>query len=279
MLSKKKIPTDITFGVELELFIPNPNGRWSLESIAKHYTNEGIRAKAAGYHGQDYDIWQIKADRSIQPGERSENAMGFELVGPILKGKRGLELLKSVLEITKEMGVLVNKSCGFHVHIGLCESLDGLKGIILNFIKYELAFDSMVPPSRRNNQYCMSNNCSSQLNNLPPHDKFAKIKNCRSTNELRRVIQDSRFYKLNLPEDKPTIEFRQHSATYEWTKACRWVKILVIFIEQSQNKPPNLNFHSDRDEQYRFDSLFDSVICDSTLKDWAEKRRIKFKTN
>jgi len=236
---------------------------------------KGISAKAAGYHGQDYNIWQIKSDRSITPGERSENAMGFEIVGPILKGMEGLELLKSVLEITKEMGVLVNKSCGFHVHIGL-GSLEGLKGIILNFIKYEIAFDSMVPPSRRNNGYCKSNNCSSVLEGLSPHGKFAKINSCCSINELRRVIQDDRYYKLNLPEDKPTIEFRQHSATYEWTKACRWVKILVIFIEHSQNKPPHLNFNSDRDEQHRFNSLFKSVICDSTLKKWAEKRREKF---
>jgi len=182
-----------------------------------------------------------------------------------------------VLVITKEMGVHVNKSCGFHVHVGECRSLEGLKGCILNFIKYELAFDSMVPPSRRNNQYCKSNNDSPQLARLSPHDKFALINNCCSKDELRKVIQDNnRRYKLNLPVDKPTMEFRQHSATYEWTKACRWVKILVIFIEQSQNNPPTLNFNSDRNEQYRFDSLFDNVICDPTLKDRAEKRRLKF---
>lgn len=279
--SKKRFPDHITFGTEFELFIPNPNNYWNKLTIAQYYVSKGIRAQDASYHGDNYTIWQIKSDSSIHPGSASleKNAFPFELVGPILKGDAGLKTLKNVLEVTKGLGVRVNKSCGFHVHIGESAwhgNVNNLKAIVKNYIKHELAFNCMIPPSRIDNEYCQSNNNSSILRSCNPGRKFEKIMECSSVSDIRSVIQDDRYYKFNLPENKTTIEFRQHSATYEWEKACRWVKILAIFADQSVQHPPTLNFNSDKGADYQFNALFDTVIKDETLKAWAVKRKAKF---
>jgi len=176
-LSKRKFPEHVTFGVEFELFKLNPNGDWDKARVAAYYISKGIQATIADRTATNYTVWQIKPDSSIHPGRVSQgaNAFPFELVGPILKGKEGLEIMKRVLEITKELGVLVNKSCGFHVHIGETawnNDPNMLKGIVKNFIKHELAFDCMVPPSRRNNPYCLSNNGSNVLAGCSPHKKI-----------------------------------------------------------------------------------------------------------
>jgi hypothetical protein len=270
-----------SFGAEFEMFIPNPTGSWTLSTIADFLTDKGVSALAANYHGENYDKWQIKSDRSIAPGSASQqkNAFAFEIVSPILKGEIGLETIKRVLQIVKNMGVKVNKSCGFHVHIGGWTA-DDLHKILLNCLKFETVFDSLVPPSRRNNQYCKSNNESQALRDKNPRQKFDVIKQNRgNVSKLRTTIQDSRYFKFNLPDNKQTIEFRQHSATYEWTKACKWIRLLLIFVDNSISHPPRLNFNQTTDVDTRFDTMFSIVISNTELKEWAKQRKSKFENN
>lgn len=107
------------------------------------------------------------------------SCLTMELVSPVLCGKDGLGQVEVVMGVLSELKVKVNESTGFHVHIGsnpffsLEEVLKDcgflllrtfltlrfkLKRICANFVKYEDAFDSLVPVSRRgvNNKYCRS---------------------------------------------------------------------------------------------------------------------------
>jgi len=272
--SKRKFPGVAQFGPEFEMFGSNID----MDTVVEILVRQGVSAERTRHGHKVYTKWQVEPDSSIQPG--SSNSESFELVGPVLIGEEGLHEVKRVLMIVKDhINPKVNKSCGFHVHFGpnsWNNDLDNLKAIVKNFLKFEDAFNLMVPQSRRQSQYCLSNNSSSALVSLTPREKFSKIDNCHSKDELANVIQDTRYYRLNLMTEKVTIEFRQHSATYEWTKACRWIKIISLFIQSSCDHHPTLNFNSDKSPEHKFDKLFSDVIKDSTLESWARQRKEKF---
>jgi len=250
----------------------------NMEEVVQILLRNNVPATLTNRQNKTYDQWHVERDGSLRP-DRADHKP-FELIGPILRGEPGLHEIKRVLIIIKEqVNPKVNKSCGFHIHFGpetWEDKLDNLKAIVKNYIKFEEAFNLMVPLSRRTSTYCLANNCSPKLLNLSPKDKFAVIDRCSSREEIEAIIQNSRYYRLNLSTGKVTIEFRQHSATYEWKKSCSWIKLLALFIKASCQNPPTLNFNSDKDADYKFKMLFESVIKDATIESWAKKRKEKF---
>ena len=85
---------------------------------------------------------------------------------------------------------------GFHVHVNVRRiSKYALTNVAQNYIKYEQAMDSFMPPSRRtgNNMYCKSNkaavggmhrelrsSCNSKddlVDMMCPDDKYFKLRN------------------------------------------------------------------------------------------------------
>jgi len=271
--SKKKFPDTSQFGPEFEMFGTVNN----MEDVVAILIRNGVPATITNRQNKSYDKWHIEHDGSLKPDR--EDHLPFELIGPVLRGESGLHEIKKVLIIINEVDPKVNKSCGFHVHFGP-ETWGGnpqnLKAIVKNYIKFEEAFNVMVPHSRRISDYCLENNSSPQLRHLNPKEKFALIDGCNTREQIEAIIQDTRYYRLNLSTGKVTIEFRQHSATYEWKKACTWIKLLSLFIKASCDNPPTLNFNSDKDSDYKFNKLFEIVIKDATLESWARKRKEKF---
>jgi hypothetical protein len=105
----------------------------------------------------------------------------------------------------------------------------------------------------------------------------------------------ARCYKLNLQnlvtQHQPTIEFRQHSATFDFPKVAAWVRFLHSFVHNSaaMSDPPipfrerQLVYHNDdhdnviRSRRLRrltqeFDDLFQTLIKDNALKLYYQKR-------
>jgi hypothetical protein len=220
----------------------------------------------------------------------------FELVSPILKGEKGLEKCHKVLEVLNDAtAISLNISMAMHLHIGVERlSLASLKNICDNFIKYEDVIDTFMPVSRRNNRYCKSN-------------KAALMKAIGSKKEMHEMIQAGeskellfdlvnplepdqikksanintgvqRYYKLNLQNlntgKRPTIEFRQHSATSDFRKVEPWVRFCMAFVNNSISYvPPAASFDDSIGIEEEFDELFDNLIGDPALKTYYKIRR------
>ena len=286
------ITRNITFGIELELADDEGARR---ETIA-HAIGSDARVDVAiidSYRKAKQPIraWKLVNYGSIRCTWDAPNYSKFELVSPILKGEAALEQCHDILKalaVSHCTNISVNKSMGFHVHVGVSGmELSQLKNICLNFVKYEDAMDSFMPPSRRtggsaSNEFCRScksfvtNNSGSVagLNGV----RHRGILACDTIEELGELLNPfGRYHKLNIQNlvtgRQPTIEFRQHSATSNGEKAIGWVRFCVAFVQNSA-KGPTPEYHPSAfgaDEQ--FDELFDLVIRDPVLRGFFDGRR------
>mmetsp|Transcript_31364 Transcript_31364/g.43517 ORF Transcript_31364/g.43517 Transcript_31364/m.43517 type:complete len:432 (-) Transcript_31364:283-1578(-) len=263
------------FGIELELTIDNS---WSLQMVANALSSKGVGCEVSYVHnGNPTNWWRIVPDGSIvcNPGRACNT---FELVSPKLCGGEGLQQVHKVLQLLSQCPLRVNRSAGFHVHI----SVEGLnfmqmKKICQNFVKYEGAFDIVVPNSRRDNQYCQSNRFNARLGGLSNKDANTRIASCGSLQELSELMNlGSRYYKLNLQphatNSQPTFEFRQHSGTFEYKKVSAWIRLLVLFVENSARLKSSRAFLANKSEKEKLQKMFEWVVKDRYVLDFYNKR-------
>ncbi len=106
---------EYTWGIEIECFLP--------EAKIQEY---GIRIGA--YHSgcplpaPFPQGWTAERDGSLHTGRRGYVAV--EIVSSILKGQAGIEQVKQVASLLREMGAVVNTTCGMHVHVGAASVVD-----------------------------------------------------------------------------------------------------------------------------------------------------------
>lgn len=212
--------TDFTFGVELELLAPG----MSYGDMERFLS----RQNAVGF--------RVVRDGSLH------GAPGFEpmeVISPVLQGVEGLATLRRVLDALKSQGCKINSSCGMHVHIGVRGMKpERVRRIAIAFLNAEHHFDSLVPPSRRNNRYAQSNVArthridSAALGNATTIGALATQMNGGSSHEH---YTHYRYFKLNFQSfvRHGTIEFRQHAGTVESDKACNWVRLIAGFCAQA----------------------------------------------
>jgi hypothetical protein len=191
------------FGVEIEAY--NIEQRVLVKQLA-----------LAGLHK-----WKVVRDSSII-GENS-----FELVSPILQGIEGLEQVRKVCNLLKNLKARINKSCGLHIHFDARNlELQHFKQILLNYASLEETINGFLPKSRRKNSYCNS------LKSLVNFEE--KVKNANTLQELASIQLD-KYYKVNAISyiKHGTIEFRQHSGTIEFDTISHWVLLLHNLISYS----------------------------------------------
>jgi hypothetical protein len=227
---------NLTFGVELEMTLPS--SMHSTETVADFLNNRGHNVRACGYVKEVTEYWKIVPDSSIACGLSDPNCLRCEFVSPILRGRAGLDEIARLLGSLADLNVKVNKSAGMHVHIGSKGlSLNQLKKISAQFVKYEMAFDSLVPESRRgvNNRYLQSHLYQFGLQSNKQINEAIMTR--RKQKGLLLMMNgsrgDDRYFKLNMQRLKgksPTIEFRQHSGTSDNAKVQAWILLLLHFV-------------------------------------------------
>lgn len=134
--------------------------------------------------------------------------------------------------------VLVNDTCGLHVHVG-----NRQKGFPLRTVKnlctltstFEREFESLRPPSRIGSGYCRS---SGQLfEGISPWDVERIIKSIWNRDNLISRFQESdKVYAYNLANlvgSKQTSEFRQHEATVDVEAIVKWVELTCGLVEKA----------------------------------------------
>ena len=276
---------NISFGIELELTssrtqTPDQVARFITEWSGYHVA---VMTEEYALARETYGTWKLMSDSSIECHINRPDCNAFELVSPILRGAKGLHECQKVIDAIRNISCIkVNKSMGFHVHVNVQNvARRDLIKICQNFVKYEDSIDSLLPPSRRNNNtYCKSNKAAVPgFTNRQRHEALAR---CCSTSlaKLCDTMNPSpreRYYKLNLQNIKtgrqPTIEFRQHSATASTEKILNWIRFCTTFVANSIRLKAPSPLKSNRTETEQLEMLFEYVIKDRYLASFYKERR------
>jgi hypothetical protein len=299
VLTFASIPPRLRYGVELELIVPNwVRDGYNCKWIAKELTKLGIPTEFRGYTHEIMTCWKIVTDASLSS---SPNDLCCELVSPILVGDAGLENVRYLLESVRRLGIAINSTCGFHVHVDAetgqeqgvpaMGSLIGLQRIAQCFVALESAFDCLVTrdasrqaTSRRTNQhrYCKSNRLAFGV--LSNKKRWNQIAAANSVGELVRLVNPSadRYRKLNLTnlskrERSSTCEFRQHGGVKELLTAEAWIRLILRFCDHASNRTSSSTqcfLSQEANVADELKALFELVACPGLEAYFTLERRL-----
>lgn len=211
----------------------------------------------------------------VRDGSLNAGKGGPEIITSVLTGDNGMQELKKICYYLTTRGK-VDKYCGMHLHIG---GFDFSKENIVYLFKLSKIIEEeifqIVPPSRRNNEYCrkLDNlHLSSNIKNQNYNDY--KIALDLDINQIMTYIAHSGTPKIsrkgNHPlgpkcgynhstprycwinfvpavfntrgsEESKTIEIRIHSGTTNYTKTKNWLLLWMGVIWYVENKKYDIN--------------------------------------
>jgi len=206
----------LTFGIEIECTIPDASMREQGWTIGQYH----VGADIAGHPG-----WKTMHDGSIQA--RYPN-VGVEVVSPILRGLDGLQQIETMVAKLMAMGAHVNRSTGFHVHVGWGGNVEQLRRLICFVAFHEKAlFASTGTRSREHNQFCSSIKA-----------RYQQLQALTSESEIL-YAGISRYHVLNLRNlnnantGKRTVEFRVFAGTLNIVKMLSYVQLCLGIVSKA----------------------------------------------
>ena len=205
-----------SIGCEVEAFVPligTMNGLEAQRTIAEILTANGVRATHRTYSHDPIpagvDV-MVESDASVQGDShlRGIRFAALEVKTRICTSLADFEqLIPKTLEVLRAMNCQVNATAGGHLHIGFTEVNRDPSVIrsMYNLIhRYEKLIFELVPPSRRNNQYCLR---------LP--DVARALHGCQTLDCYEQSLGHlSRYQALNW-----THLFKGRNARLEWRYA------------------------------------------------------------
>jgi hypothetical protein len=204
----------LTYGIEIECCIP------SAALAANGWQVGGYHAGAPipGFPG-----WLAMHDSSIRA---QYPRVGVEVVSPVLSGPDGMAQIHAMLTKLTEIGATVNRSTGFHVHVGFTGTPAQLRRLICFVAYHEKAlYASTGTTSREHNQFCSSIKAT--------HRALSEL---HTMEELARH-QMSRYHVLNLTNlqrgTRKTVEFRVFAGTLNATKIAAYVQICLGMVQKT----------------------------------------------
>lgn len=261
----------MTFGVELEFLLPRgrySDGPVSQHSLAARLTEAGVLTSVEVYGHSTPTNWKIVTDGSLT----GRMCSGYELVSPILKGEAGLSALAKACDVLQAAGCKINKTCGFHVHVGArSHGVSFFRNLVKLYAAAEPTIDSFLAPSRRGhaNRYCM-----------PVRFNEADLDLAQSVDEVAAAVGQGaqrqggqttrlRHRKLNLAAfwRHGTVEFRHHQGTVDGRKAGHWVRLVLrmcLAAAKGEKRPQS------------FDDLMLALEAPESEKDYFQSRIIYF---
>lgn len=171
---------------------------------------------------------------------------GIEIISPILQaspGSRWRQHVQSMWSaVDAKYQIIPHKSCGTHVHISVAEgyNLGTVKRIAQAVIYFEPAFEALLPPDRRQNEYTMSNwidNPHFGHRNKSRLESIATLESCSTIRQVVELICPEQnkywgFNFLNIVNDPyATIEFRRGSACEAANGPLVWAELAMSFIQ------------------------------------------------
>lgn len=216
-----------TFGVEIECFVPRSIG---LVPGSYYCPREAGNWFPAG--------WKIKTDGSLHISDNSYRPV--EIVSPILKGIDGLEQISQVADKLTEVGAKVNRTCGFHVHVGAKSVAGKLADDVARWVsnlihlmgQHELALYASTGSRFRATTCTYTKSIKSQY----PKSKREEIKKKKWDILAREITGISRYRTLNvnnLLNGRMTVEFRVFAGTVSKTKMLGHIQMAMGLCEKA----------------------------------------------
>ena len=289
-----------TFGVELE----TSAGRLSQED-----TN-GLNLKC-------------EFDGSLRetPDQRKEDVLGGEYITGVLKGDSGMYQLQAICNKLSEK-CSINSKAGVHVHIGgISFTKENIVYLYILGCTLQDEIYQMLPTSRRKNSYCrkideldlninsLKNANTSVVYDILIDEYYNKIfkyvshgkepsKNvnrkgnhplgskCGYNKETQRYCWlnfVTALFNTKNNVNAITLEFRNHSATLNYTKVKNWVRICFAFVNFAENFKTSIknNMWLNK-ENVELPINLTSIIMASyprtgkALVNYVETRKVKF---
>lgn len=215
--------TDRKFGVEMECITDLP-------AFITACRNRGITVTQHNYTHETpaAGTWMAKPDGSLAYSGGRAGFRTIEIVSPILQGEAGMRALKLVCEAHAEVGTIVNRTCGLHVHHDAgTVTAEQAKRIARSYHNIQPVINSLVSASRRGgNTYCapFTDGDMRQINlAITMRDFSAGI---------------GRYKNLNIGHAynaHKTIEFRQHQGTVDYEKITAWIQLGQAIFNHAVN--------------------------------------------
>jgi hypothetical protein len=221
-----------SWGCEIECHVPQ-------DAVQQHGISIGPYHRGHPLPAPFPQGWTAERDGSLHTNRRGY--VGVEIVSPILKGRAGIEQVKHVARILRELGAVTSISCGFHVHAG-AQSIAGphfpdvaewTAKLLYNVAMHETALYASTGTHRRENgSYARSIKRQKQA-----ADTVRKASDRRKREALRDVIYGlDRYHSLNLTNlftCKATVEHRWAAGTVEWVKMVGHICTCLALAERA----------------------------------------------
>jgi len=233
------VAAGLGFGVEIECTVP-----------ARHINNGDINRgsyRDGDSLGREFpDGWIGKYDGSIHT---NGNRTDLEVVSPILHGRDGAEEMVRVVRTLYDVyNCRVNRSCGFHVHVGLdsvvdlqytpwSETIELIRRLLLLVGFHEDGLLASTLPSRIGNSYCdsMRGPWAERLLYLDKRIQGREL----IFNDIVNYAS-SRYSALNLTNvyssSKTTLEFRLFPGTLNTQRLLGYVMLALGLVQKAANE-------------------------------------------
>lgn len=177
---------------------------------------------------------------------------GIEFQTPKLKGKAGEDAIKAICKTLNANDFTIQRSAGLHIHLDAAGLVPKrrtkdkpvkLVSMFTFYIAFEDVILSLLPKSRRGNQYCtvMKNEFSTrELHEVYTLEQLEKIWyrcDTRKTVSERKgnKYDNSRYLGVNLHSlfANKHLEVRYHSGTLDATKILEWVNLHQTIMDKA----------------------------------------------
>lgn len=255
----------VYFGVELELVLTpkqddtgNPWKDWleAANAMSKLLKDDRIPNKViveSSSYSPDYRLWNIAMDGTIGRADSTLQKWGVELVSSICLNTEPersdwVRTQKTLWHcVERNFAIKPSETCGTHVHVSL-PSLRALtkmrmRRVCKAVVYFERCIDSIMPPHRRNNKYCMSNRYNKSLERYQTMPEvFKAIDAMKTYTDLANLLSPDRFFRWNFQRiakaeaetvilaKVATVEFRQPPGCTTVDDALFWQGFTLAFM-------------------------------------------------
>ena len=235
------------FGIEIEM---TGLSRQRAAQVLSEYFGRPVRNDGGFY--DEYSVldsqnrrWKVMSDASINEESRcgvADKTYRVELVSPICT-YGDIETIQEIVRKLRGAGMLVNKSCGIHIHLDAsphnANTLRNITNIMAS--KEDLIYKAMQVEVARERQYCkkVEQSFLEELNRKKPKTLEQVSRIWYNGNDGRHEhYHNSRYHCLNLHSvfQKGTIEFRLFNSTTHAGKIKAYIQFCLAISAQALNQ-------------------------------------------
>lgn len=289
----KEFNNDRFFGVELEA-APTLELN-DVATVIRHCSLREVRVSGWTQTSSN-DYWHVKTDRTCGTSDR----LGVEVASFKASGPADILHISRMAAILETCGLQVNERCGLHIHVDLSDFEPSDAGVLMaRWAKVEGVMCNAVPRHRFRSIHCkpLTKFTNFRYNRDPllfwqlhrprhlgvHHNPFKRVM-CNFVNYASSIRFEGslRHYGVDVPSKK-TVEFRFPEGTLNELEIANWVRLFLLFVEESKkNKmPTNIDSITELDEFLSYFGLFQKdafYILDTSLhglKKWFLRRLLK----